>query len=174
MEFKGELVRWNDDKGFGFIKILSSQEEFFIHITALKGMPRRPVVGDIIYFQVERGEDGKARAKSARIEGLTRTLGKTHAKKGGNGYLFLFGLWVVFLVLVLGLVSFFVYYKGVGKEVFTGYGVEQEDFPGYKCEGKRYCSEMTCEEARFYVKNCPNVEIDGDFDGKPCEQQCGH
>ncbi len=163
MEFKGKLVRWNDDRGFGFIKILPSEEDIFIHITALKDMPRRPVVGDIIYFQVERGEDGKAQAKSARIEGLTRTPGKTRTKKGGNGYLFLFGLWVVFLVLVLVLVSFFVYYKGV-----------EEDFSGYKCEGKRYCSEMTCEEARFYVKNCPNVEIDGDFDGKPCEQQCGH
>ena len=163
MEYKGELVRWNDERGFGFIKLPSSEEKFFIHITALKDMPRRPVVGDIIYFQVERGEDGKARAKSARIEGLTKTPGKPRTKKGGNGYLLIFGLWVVFLVLVLVSVAFFVYYRGV-----------EEDFSGYKCEGKRYCSEMTCEEARFYVKNCPDVEIDGDYDGKPCEQQCGH
>ena len=163
MEYKGELVRWNDERGFGFIKLPSSEENFFIHITALKDMPRRPVVGDIIYFQVERGEDGKARAKSARIEGLTKTPAKTRPKKGRNGYLLIFGLWVVFLVLVLVSVAFFVYSRGV-----------EEDFSGYKCEGKRYCSEMTCEEARFYVNNCPNVEIDGDGDGKPCERQCGH
>jgi cold shock CspA family protein len=174
VEYKGELVRWNDERGFGFIESPSSEENFFIHISTLKGMPRRPVVGDIIYFQVERGEDGKARAKSARIEGLTRTPGKTRTKKDGNGYLILFGLWVAFLVSVLVLVTFFVYYKGVEKEGFTGYSVEKEEFAGYKCEGKRYCSEMTCEEARFYVNNCPNVEIDGDGDGKPCEQQCGH
>lgn len=42
----------------------------------------------------------------------------------------------------------------------------------YKCEGKIYCSQMTsCEEAKFYLKNCPGVKIDGDGDGIPCESQ---
>jgi Excalibur calcium-binding domain len=45
----------------------------------------------------------------------------------------------------------------------------------YKCEGKIYCSQMTsCEEATFYLKNCPNVKIDGDGDGIPCESQWCH
>jgi len=50
--------------------------------------------------------------------------------------------------------------------------IEEEDFTGYQCEGKQHCSQMTCKEARFYVKNCPDVKIDGDSDGIPCEQQC--
>lgn len=137
-----------------------SLKDIFIHITALKDMPRRPIVGDIIYFQIEHGEDGKARATSARIEGLAKTPRKTRTKKDRNGYLFVFGFCVVVLVVIL--ISFLVYYKSV----------EEEDFTGYKCEGKRYCSEMTCKEARFYIKNCPNVEIDGDLDGIPCERQC--
>ena len=42
----------------------------------------------------------------------------------------------------------------------------------FKCEGKKYCSEMkSCDEAKFYLRNCPGVEIDGDGDGIPCEQQ---
>jgi hypothetical protein len=42
----------------------------------------------------------------------------------------------------------------------------------YACQGKRYCSQMTsCEEATYYLTHCPNVEIDGDKDGIPCEQQ---
>jgi hypothetical protein len=51
-----------------------------------------------------------------------------------------------------------------------------EDTSKFQCQGKRYCSEMTsCEEATFYLKNCPMVEIDGDGDGIPCESQwCGH
>lgn len=46
----------------------------------------------------------------------------------------------------------------------------------FTCEGKQRCSEMTsCAEAMFYLKNCPFVEIDGDLDGIPCEDQfCGH
>ncbi|MGB3237800.1 MAG: excalibur calcium-binding domain-containing protein [Geitlerinemataceae cyanobacterium] len=51
---------------------------------------------------------------------------------------------------------------------FTAQSQQQE----YQCEGKIYCSQMTsCEEAKFYLKNCPGVKIDGDGDGIPCESQ---
>lgn len=51
----------------------------------------------------------------------------------------------------------------------------QSQQPEYKCEGKIYCSQMTsCEEAKFYLKNCPGVKIDGDGDGIPCESQWCH
>ncbi|MDF3883094.1 excalibur calcium-binding domain-containing protein [Cupriavidus basilensis] len=34
----------------------------------------------------------------------------------------------------------------------------------------QHCSQMTsCEEARFYLRSCPGVKIDGDGDGIPCE-----
>lgn len=47
--------------------------------------------------------------------------------------------------------------------------------PKYQCLGKTRCSEMTsCEEARFYLQNCPGTKMDGDHDGKPCEDWCGH
>lgn len=51
--------------------------------------------------------------------------------------------------------------------------LEQES--NFQCEGKQHCSEMSsCDEAEFYLENCPNVLIDGDRDGIPCEQQhCG-
>ncbi len=43
---------------------------------------------------------------------------------------------------------------------------------GFSCQGKTHCSQMTsCNEAKFYLKNCPNVKIDGDNDGVPCESQ---
>lgn len=51
----------------------------------------------------------------------------------------------------------------------------QSQQPEYQCEGKIYCSQMTsCEEATFYLRNCPNVKIDGDGDGIPCESQWCH
>lgn len=161
MEYKGQLVRWNDDRGFGFIKVLAGGDDVFIHITALKGMPRRPVVGDIIYFQEEQGKDGKIRAKSARIEGLGKT-----PQKNDNWYTYVYISVFVFVFLVIILVAILSYYK------FSSPTVEKEDFTGYKCEGKEYCSQMSCEEAQFYLENCPNVKIDGDDDGIPCERQC--
>jgi len=42
----------------------------------------------------------------------------------------------------------------------------------FKCDGRIYCSQMkSCEEATFFLKNCPGVKMDGDGDGIPCEQQ---
>ena len=50
--FKGRLERWYEGKGFGFIQPEQSKKDVFIHISALKNMPRRPVVGDVIYYQL--------------------------------------------------------------------------------------------------------------------------
>jgi hypothetical protein len=50
------------------------------------------------------------------------------------------------------------------------------DTTKFTCSGKTTCSQMTsCPEARYYLKNCPFQNIDGDGDGIPCEDQwCGH
>ena len=42
----------------------------------------------------------------------------------------------------------------------------------FKCDGRTYCSQMTsCEEATFFLRNCPGVKMDGNNDGIPCEKQ---
>ena len=42
----------------------------------------------------------------------------------------------------------------------------------YECDGRIYCSEMTsCEEAKFFLNNCPDTKMDGNNDGIPCERQ---
>lgn len=42
----------------------------------------------------------------------------------------------------------------------------------FQCDGRTHCSQMTsCEEATFFLKNCPGVKMDGDNDGVPCESQ---
>ncbi|HSM22608.1 MAG TPA: thermonuclease family protein [Rubrivivax sp.] len=41
-----------------------------------------------------------------------------------------------------------------------------------RCDGRTHCSQMTsCEEARFFLNNCPGVKMDGNNDGVPCERQ---
>jgi len=45
----------------------------------------------------------------------------------------------------------------------------------FSCDGREYCSQMTsCDEAQFFLENCPNTKMDGDNDGIPCEREwCG-
>ena len=41
-----------------------------------------------------------------------------------------------------------------------------------RCDGRQHCSQMSsCEEAKFFIQNCPNTKMDGDNDGTPCESQ---
>jgi endonuclease YncB( thermonuclease family) len=42
----------------------------------------------------------------------------------------------------------------------------------FRCDGRTHCSQMrSCEEARFFLENCPGVQMDGNRDGVPCERQ---
>ena len=71
----------------------------------------------------------------------------------------------------------------VGNKAYTNYlqqhrkSTIESDEPSetdsaYKCDGRVYCSQMSsCEEAEFFLRNCPDVKMDGDNDGVPCEKQ---
>lgn len=55
-----------------------------------------------------------------------------------------------------------------------GYSSSKENsrVSSFKCDGRTHCSQMTsCEEATFFLKNCPDVKMDGNNDGIPCEKQ---
>ena len=40
----------------------------------------------------------------------------------------------------------------------------------FACDGRQYCSEMNSRaEAEYFTRYCPDVKMDGDGDGIPCE-----
>lgn len=53
----GIVSFFNEEKGYGFIKELGSQESYFVHITAIEQVPRE---GDKVTFRVEKNERGLA------------------------------------------------------------------------------------------------------------------
>ncbi len=67
---KGVLKTWKEDRGFGFIKPDDGSKDIFMHISALDSSSRRPVTGDIIYYQITRDHRGKYKAINAQIEGV--------------------------------------------------------------------------------------------------------
>ena len=109
--FKGRLERWYEDKGFGFIQPEESKKDVFIHISSLKNMPRRPVVGDVIYYQLHVGGDGKIKAINARIEGLAVVKTKTpyHDNQKSKQNQWAFVLASILLVVAIG----FFFYSSV-------------------------------------------------------------
>lgn len=65
----GQLIKWKDDRGFGFIQPVDGSQEIFLHISEIKDATRRPQVGDTIYYHVVAGQDGKISACNAFILG---------------------------------------------------------------------------------------------------------
>jgi len=184
--YKGKLSTWKDDKGFGFIKPEKGKQDVFIHITALKKMSRRPVIGDVILYQTSMDNKGKARAVNAKIEGVKPIYSAAKKLSGNKKSSTLFNKFWFKLIIIIIVALFFIKKDG-HQFVFNIFNEVKDiimlkdtnsykDQPKYKCEGKIHCSQMTsCEEATFYLRNCPGVKIDGDGDGVPCERQwCGH
>jgi hypothetical protein len=86
-------------------------------------------------------------------------------------------------VLILALVAFVAWYgyshyqrrSQVPSESSQATPFESSPADTSKCDGRTRCSQMTsCEEATYFLKNCPNTTMDGDHDGIPCEQHWCH
>jgi uncharacterized membrane protein YsdA (DUF1294 family)/cold shock CspA family protein len=68
MNHRGRLKQWNDEKGFGFITSDSGDRDVFLHIHALPKGSARPVVGDIVAYDLGLDERQRPRAVRARLE----------------------------------------------------------------------------------------------------------
>lgn len=64
----GELVQWNDERGFGFIAG-DDGGRHFVHISDIGRIATRPRAGDRVSFTLGRGADGRAAAKEVKIAG---------------------------------------------------------------------------------------------------------
>jgi CspA family cold shock protein len=103
---KGVLKTWKEDRGFGFIKPDDGGKDIFIHISALKGISRRPKTGDVIYYQIAKDNRGKYKAVNAQIEGVSIAedkagdLLKTGSNKKGMIAMAL-GLLIIIAIVVM-------------------------------------------------------------------------
>ena len=69
MNEMGQLVEWNDERGFGFVHA-ETGERLFVHIKAITLAARRPLVGDVLVFRRGVGRDGRPAVAAARLEGV--------------------------------------------------------------------------------------------------------
>lgn len=195
MTHQGKIKKWEDKRGFGFIQQTQSSLEIFAHISSFHVQMPRPQIGEEVSFDIVTNAKGKKEAKNIRryhhgVE-ITDTLpsssrtyshknaAEKHSRKSSSS-------WINFISLLILLISGYVIYTKYFPDFFT----EKMDttkssatpFPAktssrkseqhFRCDGRIHCSQMrSCQEAKFFLKNCPGVKMDGDKDGTPCEQQ---
>lgn len=183
MRFDGTLKSWNAERGFGcFITPVQGGQELFVHITAFARNAQQPAVGEKLSFEVEKGPDGKKRAVRVLRPGETvrqaasyRSSSRRTPASGAGG---LFGgLVTLAIVAALGWYAYGHYQSRMAAHSAPA-GSAPAGVPApsmetnFRCDGRQHCSQMTsCSEAKFFLKNCPGVKMDGNNDGVPCEQQ---
>jgi len=163
--YRGELTKWDNAKGFGFIKSAELGSDTFIHISALKHMSRKPKQGDYIHFDVEQHK-GKSRATNARIEGV----------KANSSFKVSKNYKLIYAAIIVAIAAFTFQRLDLDKNnqtpqtQFAPSRTKAMNTLQFNCDGRQHCSQMTSRaEAEFFTRYCPNTKMDGDNDGIPCE-----
>lgn len=177
---EGRLTKWNDDRGFGFISPSNGTPNVFVHISAFPKDGYRPKIGERLVFTIEIGKDGKKRAGNLDCpERPKKSVTHTHSprndacrprkgKRSGLGT-----AWGLVILISMGVYAYIQSGSTLPFHLpFLNQKPQQVESSNFKCDGRVHCSQMrSCDEAKFFLKNCPGVMMDGNHDGVPCEQQ---
>lgn len=197
MRIEGTLSKWNDDRGFGFITPSQGGQEVFAHISAFPRDGQRPRIGERLTFEIGVGKDGKKQARhvlcptrptekpyrlSQPIRPTERPYRLREPSRRPNKPGLLGRILPIALLVALGTYGYGEFTRRLSPPTATAdrfsdlaTPVETSDpvaAATFQCDGRTRCSEMTsCVEAKFFLRHCPNVAMDGDSDGEPCEKQ---
>ncbi len=83
---KGKIIKWNDEKGFGFILPFDSQKNIFVHIKSFSDKSVRPAEGQDVTYTIQKNDDGRDSAikVSRSTDNLVRNKTSNHRKKNIN------------------------------------------------------------------------------------------
>ncbi|MBW8778750.1 MAG: excalibur calcium-binding domain-containing protein [Burkholderiales bacterium] len=192
MPFEGRLQQWNDERGFGFVEVDAARERVFVHASALPRDGTRPATGARLVFDVQRDAQGRKRAVNVRLADArnavplaarpapstpARLEPRSAARARPPQRRRLSPAWAALaIVAVLGAVAWRAQppRRAVAAPALLApeRPVVDAEAANRRCDGRTRCSQMrSCEEATWFLKNCPGVEMDGDHDGVPCESQ---
>lgn len=176
MRTHGTLSKWNEERGFGFITPAGGNGELFVHVSAFPKDGVRPQLNEVISFEIQTGSDGKSRAVRVMRPGSRATPRKVRREKPARPArstgIALLGL------LAIGAIGAYGYSTFVSKQTASApvdsplQPTTSAPSPSFTCDGRTHCSQMTsCAEATYFLQHCPDTRMDGNGDGKPCEQQ---
>lgn len=179
MRTHGTLIKWNDDRGFGFIDPAGGGVEIFVHVSAFPRDGVRPHIGDLISFDVDAGKDGKQKAVRVMRPGTTRrprrSAATSHRHRRQNSWVNIAGGLLLAAIFACAYVTRRQDSSRISTPASTLVSPSVAPDQLFHCDGRKRCAQMTsCAEATYFLNHCPGTRMDGDHDGVPCQSQwCG-
>lgn len=183
--YTGTLKKWNAERGFGFITAEDYGQDIFVHISAFARSGSVPLVGEALSFEVEPDRNGKRsavrvhRPSDPERKAATQRPARFSKSRSDTEHGFFGKLFGTLLICTLAFYGYSQYTKRATSYDSILPAPPASIAPGklavpadFKCDGRNMCSQMTsCREATLFLQNCPGMQLDGNGDGVPCEQQ---
>ncbi|GAA0816346.1 cold shock and DUF1294 domain-containing protein [Colwellia asteriadis] len=123
MRLTGKLLKWSEDKCFGFIVPNGGGDHVFIHKSAFSNKKRTPQVNDILTFSIAKDKQGRYCADKATFAGEKPA---SHAEKHVNKfsiYLAVLFLGAILVALIFGYlpINLVLLYLGASTLCFVSY-----------------------------------------------------
>lgn len=67
---KGQVIEWNDSKGYGFISSVGGELKVFFHISSVTNPGYRPKLQDSVTFEVTQDNKGRLNAENVTVQGV--------------------------------------------------------------------------------------------------------
>ncbi|MBF6025225.1 cold shock domain-containing protein [Lysobacter niastensis] len=174
MRTHGTLTKWNDDRGFGFVSPAAGGSDVFVHISAFPRDGERPHLNELISFETEAGPNGQPRAVRVMRAGQPAKAGRQQRASGrSTRRIGLVEACALAAIVAAGAYGYsrFTASHSTGDTMHAAVAAPAPAIQ-FHCDGRKHCSQMrSCAEATQYLQHCPGMEMDGDGDGVPCEQQ---
>ena len=73
MRYLGKIIKWNDEKGFGFVVPNGGSQPVFVHARGFSNRQRRPLVGTGIGYELGSDAQGRCCAVNVRYADESQT-----------------------------------------------------------------------------------------------------
>lgn len=99
MRYEGKIVKWHDDKGFGFIRATQDSKDVFLHISQIHRLKKRPEINEIVSYEIVKDERGRFRAENVSYRSNqvnpTKSSNSTSFSKSFLVFILLFFIFVI-------------------------------------------------------------------------------
>lgn len=113
----GIIQKWNDERGFGFIKSGPENDEYFFHINSFRNNDQKPSIGLEVDF--EFGQDKNGRTQAVKVRAIRSE--KTPPATGALVAFITSALFLIFVgcVALLGFLPIALWWLYIGASAFA-------------------------------------------------------